>query len=121
MDKEFLEGLGLEEAAVTAILDAHQKTLAGVNLQHQVAMAIGSAGGKNHKAIVALLDMDALAAEVDVAAAAQEAVAAVKAENGYLFESHQPPRYAKNTGKADPAANSEPTTLAGALRARMRK
>ena len=116
-----MEGLGLEEAAVTAILDAHQKTLAGVNLQHQVAMAIGSAGGKNHKAIVALLDMDALAAEVDVAAAAQEAVAAVKAENGYLFESHQPPRYAKNTGKADPAANSEPTTLAGALRARMRK
>ena len=121
MDKEFLEGLGLEEAVATAVLEAHEKTLAGVNLQHQVALAIGAAGGRNQKAIGALLDLDALAAAEDVAAAAREAVAAVKAENGYLFESNQPPQYAKNTGKADPGADHAPMTLAGALRARMKR
>ena len=121
MDREFLEGLGLEEAAVTAILEAHGQAMASANLQHQVAMAIGAAGGRNQKAITALLDLEALAKAEDLKAAAAEAVAAVKAENGYLFESRQPPRYAINTGKADPAAGNEPTTLAGALRQRMRR
>ena len=119
MDREFLESLGLEAAAVDAVLEAHGQAMAGANLQHQVAMAIHAAGGRNQKAICALLDMDALAKAEDPKVAAAEAVAALKAENAYLFESPQPPQYAKNTGKADPGANSEPTTLAGALRQRM--
>ena len=94
---------------------------AAENEAGKISMAIGAAGGRNQKAICALLDLEALAKAEDLKAAAAEAVAAVKAENGYLFESRQPPRYAVNTGKADPAAGNEPTTLAGALRQRMRR
>ena len=119
MDKEFLESLGLDEAAVEAVLTAYATQVAGLKLNHQVELAIGAAGGKNHKAIGALLDMDALAKAEDLQAAVAEAVAAVKAENGYLFDS--PPKYAKFTGQADPGKGDEPSTLAGALRQRMRK
>ena len=121
MDKEFLEGLGLDEAVAESILAAHSAQIASMNLQHQVALAIGAAGGRNQKAITALLDMDALAKAEDVQGAVAEAVAAVKKENGYLFETHQPPRYAKNTGNGNPGSTNEPTTLAGALRARMKR
>ena len=118
MDKEFLEGLGLEEAAVEAVLAAHAAQVAQLQLSHQVELAIGNAGGRNHKAISALLDMESLAKAEDLQTAAAEAVAAVKAENGYLFEAV--PKYAKFTGKAEPGQGNEPTTLAGALRARMK-
>ena len=121
MNKEFLEGLGLEEAAVEAILAEHAAQVSGLQLQHQVTMAIGEAGGKNQKAIAALLDLQALAKAEDPQAAIREAVQQLKAENDYLFEAAQPPRYARTTGQADPGASQAPTTLAGALRARMKR
>ena len=121
MDQAFLEGLGLEPAAVETILAAHGAALAQQSLQHQVAMAIGQAGGRNQTAISALLDMEALAAAEDTGAAVTAAVAAIKKENGYLFENAAPPLYAKQTGSAGPMGDSEPTTLAGALRARMKR
>ena len=121
MDKGFLEGLGLEGEAVEAILSAHSAALAAKELQHQVAMAIGQAGGRNRTAIGALLDMEALAAAEDTQAAVTAAVAAVKKENGYLFESPTPPPYARQTGSAAAAPATEPTTLAAALRARIKR
>ena len=65
-----------------------------------------------------------LAAEAqaeDIRAAALQAVETVKQENGYLFESRQIPKFAQGTGRAAPGGSSEPTTLAGALRARMKR
>ena len=121
MDQAFLEELGLEASAVEAILTAHGAALAQQKLQHQVAMAIGQAGGRNHTAITALLDMEALATAQDTETAVTEAVAALKKENGYLFASPTPPPYARQTGSAAPGGDSEPTTLAGALRARMKR
>jgi hypothetical protein len=121
MDQAFFEGLGLEASAVEAILAAHGAALAQQQLQHQVTMAIGQAGGRNHTAIRALLDLDALAAAEDTAQAVTEAVATLKAENGYLFEAPTPPPYAKQTGAATAATGSEPTTLAAALRQRMKR
>lgn len=121
MDQAFLKGLGLAPAVVENILGAHTAALAQQKLQHQVAMAIGAAGGRNQTAITALLDMEALAAAQDTEKAVTEAVAALKKENGYLFASPTPPPYAKQTGSAVPGGDSEPTTLAGALRARMKR
>jgi len=121
MDKAFLEGLGLEGETVETILTAHGTALRQLQLQHQVAMAIGQAGGRNHTAIGALLDMEALAAAEDTQAAVTAAVAAVKKENGYLFESPTPPPYATQTGGMTAAPANEPTTLAAALRARIKR
>ena len=121
MDQVFLEGLGVSAEAAETILKAHSAAMAEQTLQHQVAIAIGQAGGRNHTAISALLDMETLAVAEDTAAAVTAAVAQLKAENGYLFESATPPPYAKQTGCAAPGGDSEPATLAGALRARMKR
>ena len=121
MNKEFLEGLGLEEAAVEAILAEHTAQMTSLQLEHQVAMAIGAAGGKNQTAIAALLDLEELAKAEDVQTAVTQAVTRLKEENGYLFETPQPPRYARATGQADPSTKLEPTSLAAALRLRMHK
>ena len=120
MDREFLEGFGVEGEALEAILTAHGAALQQQALQHQVAMAIGQAGGRNETAIRALLDMEALSAAEDTQGAVTAAVAALKKENGYLFESPTPPPYAKQTGNT-PLTPGEPTTLAAALRARSKR
>lgn len=64
-----------------------------------VETALGKARGKNSKAIMALMDLDALRGsknrEPDIAAA----VEALKKENGYLFDDEgTPPPYAGGTG-----------------------
>ena len=121
MDEKFLESLGLQPEVTESVLAAHKQVLDRMYLEHQVELAIGAAGGKNSKAIGALLDMEALAQAEDIRAAALQAVETVKQENGYLFESRQIPKFAQGTGRAAPGGSSEPTTLAGALRARMKR
>ena len=122
MDKEFLMGLeGVTEAVAEAILAEHGKAVAGFEsqlkaqaTQSAVALAIATAGGRNQKAIAALLDMDALQSAEDVAAAAAQAVAQVKKENTYLFASA--PAYAPGTGASGGFETEEPQSLAEALR-----
>jgi oligoendopeptidase F len=70
MDQVFLEGLGVSAEVAETILKAHSAAMAEQALQHQVAIAIGQAGGRNHTAISALLDMETLAAAEDTAAVA---------------------------------------------------
>ena len=125
MEREFLEGLGLEPQTVEAVLQEHEKTLQAHQTQvqhmvltHAVESAVQKAGGRNLKAVAALLDMEAIGSGEDVAAAAEEAVCALKKEHGYLFRSPVPP-YAHYTGSQ--AAPAKPTTLAGALREHMRR
>ena len=125
MDREFLEGLGMEPQAVEAVLEehgkvvqAHSQQLAAVQLQQQVSEAVLGAGGRSVKAISALLDLDTIAKSEDVGAALEQAVAALKKDSGYLFYGAVP-QYARFTG-----AQEEPrkvTTLAGALRERMKR
>ena len=91
MEKEFLLGLAeLSEEVAEAILAEHRKEVAvwqgkcqQAELQSRLGTAIAAAGGRNHKAITALLDTDALA-DADEAAIAQ-AVEQVKKDCGYLF------------------------------------
>ena len=125
MDREFLEGLGLAAEAVEAVLEAHnqvvqtaQAQLSQAQLRQQVSEAVLSAGGRNVKAISALLDLETIGSSEDVGQALQEAVAAVKKENGYLFHGTVP-QYARFTGSQEPPAKV--STLAGALKERMKR
>ena len=125
MEREFLEGLMANEqplpgAVVDAILQQHQAEVSRLRLGHAVESAICKAGGKSVKAITALLDMDAIAAAEDTAAALDQALEALKKDSGYLFDAPTPPPYARFTGAAQPKP-AAPMTLAGALRERMKK
>ena len=127
MDKEFLVGLGLEEAVAQAIWEQHQQAmtqqeekLQSLQFSHAVQSAVEKAGGRNLKAVTALLDMDALRKEEDVPTALEKALKTLKKENGWLFETVTPPGFAPYTG-ADMGPKEKPMTLAAALRERMRK
>ena len=127
MEKEFLVGLGLEEAVAQAIWEQHQQVIAqqeeklqSLQFSHAVQTAVEKAGGRNLKAVTALLDMDALRKEEDVPTALETALKTLKKENGWLFETVTPPGFAPYTG-ADMGPKEKPMTLAAALRERMRK
>jgi hypothetical protein len=126
MEREFLEGLrmgeqALSEEIVEQILAQHTQELAQVRLQSSLETAVAKTGGRNIKAISALLDMDAVAQSEDVPAALSEALAQLKKDSPYLFESPAPPAYAKFTGTARDGSEHLPQTLAGALRERMKR
>ncbi len=125
MKREFLENLkigedALPEEVVEAILCEHGKTVRQVQLQGALETAVIKAGGRNLKAITALLDMETIGASEDVPAALEQALTALKKDSGYLFETVTPPPYARFTGTQQQTDN-EPQTLAGALRERMKK
>ena len=127
MDKEFLEGLGLAPETVAAILAeqekgmaAHQAALSQLQLDHAVETAVQRHGGRSLKAITALLDLESIGANEDIPSALDKALQQLKKDAGYLFESATPPPYAPFTGAANTPA-PKVTTLAGALRERMKK
>ena len=102
------------EEKFTQAEEAHKNQLAQMEFRNLLGQAIRSAGGRNEKAITALLDLDAIQASQDQKEAVQAAVAAVKAENTYLFRS-QLPLYAVGTGTTQPAP-AKPESLAEALK-----
>ena len=120
MDKAFLENLGIGEEAQTAILQAHSQALQQLQLDAALQQAVAQAGGRNVKAVTAMLDLDALRQAEDPKAAAQAAIEQLKKENEWLFAAPAVP-YAPHTGAAQRFTNPEPQTLAEALRQRFRK
>ena len=78
--------------------------------------AITSAGGRNAKAITALLELDALQRSENRQEAVAAALEGLKQSDGYLFAQDAPPPYARGTGARDRAKDTAPTNLAGALR-----
>ena len=133
MEREFLQNIrvgefSLPEEIIDAILaengkdmdnaaQTHAREMSALRVQSALETAVTKAGGRNLKAISALLDLDSLAAGEDLAAAMEAAVGKLKQENDYLFESTQtPPPYARGTGARESAPNTQPATLAGALR-----
>lgn len=117
--RKILEEMGLEEEMLSVVLAEHEKQLRQVRLEGCLHSAVAKAGGKNVKAIGALLDMSAIAESEDMAAAMEAAVAELKESDGYLFAAPTAP-YAAGTGTAKPELG-KPATLAEALRARIRK
>ena len=100
---------------------AHSRELARLAFEGIVKDAVHASRGRNLKAITALLDTAALQESPDPTGAVQKAVAQLKKEHGYLFDSAPtPPPYAKGAGTTPGDGDNTPNTLAGALRERFR-
>ena len=106
-----------EEKYNRAVSD-HEKALAALRMEHTLEQAVAKAGGRNVKAITALMDMEAITQKDDIPAAVQEAVESLKQSDGYLF-APVAPTFAVGTGTSSPQA--QPATLAGALREKFQK
>ena len=101
-----------------AIADHNQK-MADMAFDHALESAITGAKGKNAKAIRALLDVETLKGSKNQEADIKSALEGLKKDSGYLFDDGQtPPPYAGGTGTNTQKPNGEPTSLAGALRAK---
>jgi len=110
MQKDFIDSLGLDDQTAQKIMEAHQQVVQGyeqriraLTVDSAVQQAVTAAGGRNLKAIRALLDESAFGD--DVAADAKAAVATVKRENPYLFAAAQVT--APGTGGPSPAPYSQ--------------
>lgn len=109
---------GWEEKYKNAVAQ-QEKALADLAFSYQVKEAITAARGKNPKAIMALMDMDALRQSEDRDGDIEKALGALQASDGYLFDTDPlPPPYARGTGAHPGDRNRAPATLAEALRER---
>ncbi len=98
----------------------HQKELSRLRFEGLLTQAVTAAGGRNQKAIAALLDTEAIQASDDPKTALEQAVSDLKQECGYLFSDPQtPPPYARGTGI--PSGEEPPATLAGILKQKMER
>ena len=96
----------------------HAQQLKSLRMENALQEAISKAGGKNVKAISALLDMETIAQSEDLSAALNQAVEQIKQECDYLFAGEPVPPFARFAG-ASGQEMPRSTSLAGALRERM--
>lgn len=76
-----------------------QEKLDAIAFEGRIKEAITGAKGRNAKAVMALLDLDALKGSKNQEADIKSALEGLKKDNGYLFEDAQtPPPYAAGTG-----------------------
>ncbi len=94
----------------------HQIQLDGMAFQTVLDAAITASGGRNAKAISALLDLDALRNSENRQEAVTKALQTLQAEESYLFGDQTPPPYARGTGTQTNMNKNAPLDLAGALR-----
>lgn len=107
-----------EDKYNAAVSESKQK-IADMAFDHALEAAITGAKGRNAKAIRALLDVDTLKSSKNQEADIKAALEAVQKDNGYLFDDGStPPPYAGGTGTHKQQPNGEPSSLAGALRAK---
>ena len=110
------------EAALAEKDQLHAEELAQRDFSQMLDTAISGAKGRNAKAILALLDTQALKTAEDPQQAAKEALEQLRKTDGYLFEQTKtPPLYARGTGADTGAQKKAPATLAGALQERFMK
>ena len=99
---------------------ALEKRVRQVEFSYFLRQAVKDAGGRNQKAVEALLDMEAIQSAEQPETALQDALSGLQKENPWLFCTQTPPPYAVGTGTQTPKANA-PATLAGALRERFER
>ena len=109
-----------EEKYNRAVSD-HTAQMEKLQFDGYVQNAVQTHRGRSLKAIAALLDMEQLRQANDPMTAVEQAVAKLKEENGYLFETHSPTPYAAATGTAAVGQEVFPNTLAGALKEKFKK
>ena len=98
-------------------ISQHQEQMAALTFHNTLSQAIAQAKGRSEKAIMALLDVDALKCSENQPQAIQEALEKLKTESSFLFDETQtPPPFARGTGAPCGAEENSPATLAGALR-----
>ena len=97
-------------------VQVHQQELGALRFQSALDEAVRQQGGRNAKAIAALMDLDAIQGSEDLPGALKNAVEAVKKEHDYLFVTQTPPLYARGTGTQTGETHAQSATLAGALR-----
>lgn len=86
---------------LTAKDTEYQSKIADMEFNGLLTSAITVAKGKNAKAVMALLDMDALKSSKNQADDIKTALEALQKDNGYLFDTDgTPPPYSSGTGKA---------------------
>ena len=115
MDKAYLMEMGLSEDSAMQILTTHEQELADIQFQSQLREAVTAAGGRSHRAIGAMLDLDVIKSDPQPAKALEQALKQLRAECGYLFHEPAPP-YAHDPGTKQSPAIQKPVTLAGAIR-----
>ena len=104
-----------KQACQQAALE-QEKQLREITFTHTLAGAISAFGGKNAKAITALLDRENLENSENPEAAIRQALEELKKSDGYLFADQTPPPYAFGAGTRYGEKETAPTNLAGALR-----
>ena len=117
-------GKGVQKAKIwqekyEQAVQEHEAALQQVKFEHLLETAIQKAGGRNAKAIAALLDVDVLRQSTDTGAV-DAALEQLKTQCAYLFSQTAPP-YAVSTGAQVQQLGTAPATLAGALRERFEK
>lgn len=94
---------------------AHTKAMADRDFSDSLSAAINGAKGKNAKAIMALLDTEALKGSKNQADDIKTAIETCQKENPYLFDDGgTPPPYAGGTGSQG-MGGAEPTNLHDAI------
>ena len=112
-----IEGLKLWQDKYNQAVLEHQQQVADITFHNTLSQAIAGAKGRSEKAIMALMDVDALKESEDQPNAIAQALEVLKKEQSYLFDETQtPPPYARGTGATQGAEENSPATLAGALR-----
>ena len=92
---------------------AHQKEMADIAFNHTLEAAITGAKGRNAKAIMALLDLDALRGSKNQDEDIKAALEGLKKDSGYLFEAEgTPPPYAAGTGTGGAGGGMDGVTAA---------
>ena len=92
---------------------AHQKEMADIAFNHTLEAAITGAKGRNAKAIMALLDLDALRGSKNQDEDIKAALEGLKKDSGYLVEAEgTPPPYAAGTGTGGAGGGMDGVTAA---------
>ena len=102
------------KAAYEQAISDHKGELESIRFQGLLDTAIRASGGRNSKAITAILELDTLRESEDPQAAVNAALEQLRQRESYLFTT--PPPYARGTGVRERTEETAPTDLAGALR-----
>ena len=112
---EAAEAAKAYEERYNQAVETHRREMSELIFSHNLEKAILAQKGRNAKAITALLDVETLKSSENQQTDLEEALRDLKQEHAYLFQSDNPPPYARGTGAMTSEANKTPATLAGAL------
>ena len=105
--QHYREQAGAWEEKYNSAAASHASQLQRMAFQNALERSVRNHGGRNVKAIGALLDLDGIAAGEDQETALDAAMEQLKKEHSYLFAGVTPPPYAGGTGTA-PVQSQEP-------------